>query len=182
MARIPFVAEDIKEPAALVNTLRARHGGKLIDIERMMLHSPTLATAWNGFFSTIKSDMVFAPKLREMIVCAVGVLNGAEYQYVRHGVMYQAQGGTQAQLDLLRDPDTAVNDRTHFDRSERAVLQLLIEMTRNISVTDATFAEALDALGGERAMVEVVGVIAGFNLVSRFTVALGVDANPDDPL
>jgi alkylhydroperoxidase family enzyme len=47
-------------------------------------------------------------------------------------------------------------------------------MTRHVAVADATFEAALAALG-PRAVVELVGVIATYNMVSRFLVALGVE-------
>ena len=47
-------------------------------------------------------------------------------------------------------------------------------MTREIKVRDTTFASALSALGSDQVMVELVGVIAGYNLVSRFLVALEI--------
>jgi alkylhydroperoxidase family enzyme len=47
-------------------------------------------------------------------------------------------------------------------------------MTRSVKVSDATFAEARARLGGERQMIELVGVIATYNMVSRFLVALEV--------
>jgi alkylhydroperoxidase family enzyme len=41
-------------------------------------------------------------------------------------------------------------------------------------VDDSTFAAALERLG-ERDTVELVGVIAAYNMVSRFLVALGIE-------
>jgi alkylhydroperoxidase family enzyme len=51
---------------------------------------------------------------------------------------------------------------------------LTIEMTRQVRVADATFA-AVRAVLGEQATVELVAVIAAYNMVSRFLVALGVE-------
>jgi alkylhydroperoxidase family enzyme len=62
-----------------------------------------------------------------------------------------------------------------FDATERAVLQLALEMTRHVRVSDATFEGVRAALGDERQVVELVGVIATYNMVSRFLVALDID-------
>lgn len=177
MARLPYTPPDIAEPAALVTEMRARRGGKLLEVEHMMLHSPALATAWTGFFGAIKSNTHLSPRLRELVACAVGSANGADYQYKQHGAAFLAAGGTEAQLMALSDPDVAAHDAVRFDQAERAVLQISLEMTRNIKVGDATFAAALAALASSRqVMVELVGVIAGYNLVSRFLVALEIGA------
>jgi alkylhydroperoxidase family enzyme len=178
MARLPYTPEDIAVPAALVAELRAKRGGTLLDVERMMLHSPTLATAWNGFFGTIKTGMQLSPRLRELVACAVGAINGAPYLYRQHAAAFLAAGGTSGQLQALALPDAAARDERRFDLAERSVLQMSLEMSRNIKVSDATFAQALAALGCQQTMVELVGVIAGYNLVSRFLVALEIGAEP----
>ena len=54
-------------------------------------------------------------------------------------------------------------------------MRLTFEMTRNVAVTDATFESIQSQLGDARQVVELVGVIATYNMVSRFLVALGVD-------
>jgi len=52
---------------------------------------------------------------------------------------------------------------------------LTIEMTRHVQVADSTFAALRAALPHERDVVEIVGVIATYNMVSRFLVALGIE-------
>jgi alkylhydroperoxidase family enzyme len=47
-------------------------------------------------------------------------------------------------------------------------------MTRNVQVTDACFSRVQQALGSPQAQVELVGVIAAYNMVSRFLEALQV--------
>jgi alkylhydroperoxidase family enzyme len=44
-------------------------------------------------------------------------------------------------------------------------------MTKNVKVSDATFAAAREALGSDKLLVELAGVIAAYNMVSRFLVA-----------
>ena len=61
------------------------------------------------------------------------------------------------------------------NNNSRAVLQLTLEMTKSVKVADSTFAAVRAALPSEQAVVELVGTIATYNMVSRFLVALGVD-------
>ncbi len=179
MPRLPYTPEDIAAPSEFVSYLRDKRGGKLLDVDRMLLHSPALAAAWDGFFGGIKmSGMLLSARLRELVACSVGSLNGARYQFEQHGAAFLAAGGTAEQLLALEDPIKAVDDAVLFDDIDRAVLRLSTEMTRAIHVADPTFAAVQAALGSEQAVVEVVGVIAGYNLVSRFLVALGVGADP----
>jgi AhpD family alkylhydroperoxidase len=176
MPRIPYTPADIATPEALVSELRARRGGQLLDVDRMTLHSPALATAWSGFFGGIKNGMVLSAQVRELIACVVAVLNGADYQWRQHGKAFLAAGGSAEKLEALRLPDQA-HQSGCFDKAELAVVRLTLEMTRNVRVSDEVFDAARAALGSDQAIVEAVGVAAGFNLVSRFLVALevGVD-------
>lgn len=174
MPRVPYVPADLAEPADLVAAIRARRGGTLIHLDRMLLHSPPFAAGWNGFLKAVRSDLALSPKLKELAMCVVAVINGAEYEFVHHAPEFLKAGGTEAQVAAMRDPERAATDTVRFDTAERAALALTIEMTRQVRVQDATF-EAVRAQLGERETVELVGVVATYNMVSRFLVALGVE-------
>ena len=122
----------------------------------------------------VRNGLEVAMPLRELAMCAVAVLNRAEYELHHHGPIFLAQGGTQAQLDAMRQLPAI--DAAQFDATQRAVLQLALEMTRNVEVTDATFAAAQRALANDRHLFELIGVIAAYNMVSRILVAAGVQA------
>jgi alkylhydroperoxidase family enzyme len=173
-ARIPYLAPDLQQPADLVAAIRVRRGGALLNLDRMLLHSPPLAAGWNGFLKAVRGELLLDARLRELSICAVAVLNGAEYEFRLHAPEFLKAGGTPAQVDALRDPLRAVNDDALLDAVLRAVLQLTIEMTREVQVSESTFAAVRVHLD-ERRSVELVGVIAAYNMVSRFLVALGVE-------
>ena len=174
MARVPYVAADLAEPAEVVAAVRKRRGGKLIALDRMLLHSPPLAAGWNTYLGAVRTGLELDARLREVAMCAVAVINGAEYEFQQHAPVFVAAGGTDAQVQALRDPDRAVSDAALFSETERAALALTIEMTRNVKVRDETF-ERAHALLGVRQTVELVATIATYNMVSRFLVALGVE-------
>lgn len=173
MPRLPYVPAEISEPSDLVAAIRARRGGPLLNLDRMLLHSPRFARGWNAFLGEVRGGLALDPKLRELAICAVAVLNGAEYEFVHHAPELLKAGGTPAQVEALRGPDAAARDTALFDARERATLALTLAMTREVQVPDARF-DALRALLPEQELVELVGVIAAYNMVSRFLVALGV--------
>jgi alkylhydroperoxidase family enzyme len=173
MPRIPFVPADISEPRELVDAVRARRGGKLLDLDRMLLHSPAFAAGWNAHLGAVRTKLDVPGKLRELAMCGVAAWNGAEYEFVHHAPLLLEEGASQAQVDALRDLARAARDDRLFDATERAVLQLTLEMTRDVKVADATF-EAVRAIGGDRLAIEIVAVISTYNMVSRFLVALDV--------
>jgi alkylhydroperoxidase family enzyme len=77
-------------------------------------------------------------------------------------------------MDALRNPAVALGDSKRFDEKERATLALTYEMTCNIVVTDATM-RRVRAFLPDQQVVELVGTIAGYNMVSRFLVATGIE-------
>ena len=173
MARIPYVPLDLNEPATLVDAIRKRRGGALSELDRLLLHSPALAEGWNFYLGQVRTKLSIEPKLRELAMCVVAVVNRAEYEYDGHLPLFLQNGGTDEQGEALRNVEEAIGNTQLFDKLERAVMRLTLEMTRDVQVRAATFEGARDALGGsDKAITELVGVIATYNMVSRFLVAL----------
>jgi alkylhydroperoxidase family enzyme len=167
--------DDQAGPPELVSAIRARRkGGKLLNLDRMLLHSPNFAKGWNGMLGAIRNQLSLSPKLRELAIMAIGVLNEAEYEWAQHEGEFLAAGGTREQLQALRHMDTAGSDTKLFDEAERATLALTREMTRDIAVSDATL-QRVRSLLDDQQVVELMGTIAGYNMVSRFVVATGVE-------
>lgn len=157
MPRIAYKPHDNAGPEEIVAPIRARRGGTLLNLDRMLLHSPAYAMGWNGFLQTVRTDLSLSPKLRELAVCGVVVLNRAEYGIHHHVPQFVRAGGTEAQARALRGFEAATHNPALFDATERAVMQLTFEMTRNVQVSDAAFAAVRAALPDEQQVVELVG-------------------------
>lgn len=174
MPRIPYKPADLAEPAELVAAIRERRGGHLLNLDRMLLHSPPLAAGWNVYLKAVRTGLSLSPKLRELAMCVVAVINGAEYEFIHHAPEFISAGGSEAQVQAMRAPDAAAVDAALFDPSERAALALTIAMTRDVRVPDAVMQAVREQLGDQQT-VELVATIAAYNMVSRFLVALGVE-------
>lgn len=174
MARLPYKTDAEAGPPELVAAIRKRRGGQLGALDRMLLHSPPFAAGWNELLGRVRGDLAVPLPLRELAMCAVAVLNGAAYELAHHGPILLACGGTAAQLDALRALPAI--DEALFDATQRAALQLTVEMTRQVQVGDATFEAARRALGSDRHLFELIGVVAAYNMVSRILVATGIEA------
>ncbi len=172
---IPYLPDnDRAGPAELVKAIRARRGGRLLNLDRMLLHSPNFAEGWNSMFAAIRLKLSLAPKLRETAIMAIGTLNKADYEWAQHEKEYLAAGGTRQQMAALRDVDAAMKDSKLFDEAERATLALTVEMTRDVVVSPATM-KRIRAVLPDQQVVELIGTISGYAMVSRFLVATGVD-------
>jgi alkylhydroperoxidase family enzyme len=137
---IPYRPDDATAgPAEIVGPIRARRaGGRLLNLDRMLLNSPPFAMAWNTMFGTIRNKLSVPPRLRELAIMSIGAINRAEYEWGQHEPEFLKAGGTRAQLAALREPAAALVDSAHFDEAERATLALTHEMTTNVTVSDAT--------------------------------------------
>lgn len=170
MPRLPYITDEQAGPPELVAAIRARRGGRLAELDRLLLYSTPFATGWGQMMGRVRTELALAPRLRELAMLGVAVLNEAEYEFHHHSQPFLDAGGTSAQLGALRRLPAV--DAALFDATERAALQLTIEMTRTVKVTDATFAAARQALGSDTHLVELIAVISSYNMVSRFLVAL----------
>ncbi len=171
--RLPLLTDAQVGPPELVAAIRQRRGGDLIDLDRLLLHSPPFALGWNEFMGRVRTALSVPPLLKELAMCGVAALNGADFEMHHHAPLYLAAGATEAQLAALHrlgaEPGVAADPV--FDATQQAVLALVVEMTRQVQVGEATFARARAALGSDQAMFETIGVIAAYNMVSRILVA-----------
>mgnify|MGYP000873805775 CR=1 FL=1 len=178
MSRIPLLPADLDQPADLLAAIRARRGGSLLNLDRTLLHSPMLARAWNDYLGAIRGKLSLQPRLRELVICAVARLNGADYEFAQHAPEYRRAGGSDATLAALHDISTAPPAGTDFTPLERAALQVTCELTRDLRVSEAAFAALRAALPDPAQQVELMAVIATYNMVSRFLIGCDV---PDEP-
>ena len=178
---VPYVPADLAEPADMVGAIRARRGGHLINLDRMLLNSVPYARGWNAFLGEVRRNLSLSAKLREIAMCGVAVLNGAEYEFFHHAPELIAAGGTQEQVDALRTIDDIAADLSMFSPVERDAILLTLQMTRDIQVSEHLMKRLNDALGSTQ-VVELVGTIAAYNMVSRFLIALGVEPEDHPPV
>lgn len=174
MPDIPYKPLEAAGPDEVVAPIRERRGGTLLNLDRMLLHSVPFTQGWGGLLGKVRNELELPAKLRELALCAVAALCGAEYEMHHHGPLFLKVGGTPAQFNALRELKSAVGNQQLFTPLERAVLRLALEMTRQVRVPAALLDELRGELGDTR-LVELVGVIATYNMVARFIVALGVE-------
>lgn len=175
MSFIRCQPKDLNEPRALIEAIRARRGGTLLNLDCMLLHSPALAEGWNSLLRAVRTELDVSAKLRELAICVVAVANGADYEYRQHSPLFLKAGGTAAELDAIGRIATSGIDASAFDAGELAIVKLSVEMTRKVQVSSATMLAVQAALPNDKQVVEMVGVIATYNMVSRFLVALDID-------
>ena len=167
------VDKDIQEPPELVAAIRARRGGSLLKLDRMLLHSPPLAEGWNIYLGKIREELLVPAQLRELAMCMVAILNKASYEYEHHAPLYIKSGGTPAKAEALKSVGQPLFNKLVYTELEQAVIALAYEMTLQIRVNE-NLKKQLVGLIGTQQTVELVAVVATYNMVSRFLVALDI--------
>jgi 4-carboxymuconolactone decarboxylase len=175
MARVPLIVEqDHLELAETIAKLKGARGGRLINIYRLMLHSPALANAWFELNQAVRYGSDIDGQCREIAVIRVAILNNVEYVQRAHGPAYALKEGlTPDQVNALADWQPS----TLFSAQQRALLAYVDAMTRDIEVPEAVFQEVRKHFT-ERQTVELTMLIGAYNMLTRFLQALKVDAEP----
>lgn len=174
MPVVPYKPIDAAGPPEVVAPILERRGGTLLNLDRIMLHSVPFTQGWGALLGKVRNELSLPDKLRELVICAVSCLCGAEYEMHHHGPVFLKAGGTPAQFNALRDLKGALAHEYLFTPLERAILRLTHDMTRQGRVPAAVLHDLREELGDTR-LVELIGVIATYNMVARFIVALGVE-------
>jgi alkylhydroperoxidase family enzyme len=176
--RIPAWNPALKaQPAELVAAIEARRGGQLTLLDTALLWSEPLARGWNVYLKAVRTELPTDRRLRELAICTVALLTGAEYEYHHHAPDFLAAGGTQAQLDALaqvvkREPCSALTE-SGLSATEKIVVQYAAQMTLQVKVDDAVFVQMQQHFD-TTALVELTSSIATYNMVARFLVALQI--------
>jgi 4-carboxymuconolactone decarboxylase len=172
MARVQLIEErGHTELSEVIGKIKGARGGRLINIYRLMLHSPALANAWFDLNQAVRYGTEVDGQSRELAVIRVAILNEVEYVVRAHGPAYALKEGlTPEQVDALANWQPS----KLFSEKQRALLAYTDAMTREISVVDAVFAEIRKHFS-ERQVVELTMLIGAYNMLTRFLQALKVD-------
>ena len=187
----PPPSSDPSTTAAYTQLSARRSPNPLLQLDLTLLHSPPVAQGWSSFLGSIRNQTILPADVRELSICRVAILNGADYEWEHHvpilheaGVAERAveevksrkawQGWISEDADTVAEEDDMQHDDCGgLDEKQRAVLAYTDAMTIGVKVSDGIFGE-LKKRFDERHIVEITATVAAYNCVSRFLVALDV--------
>lgn len=180
--RLPYIPDDptfeSSKDQEIVDRVKKRRGGKLIELDKALLHSPPVADGWNSFLGAIRTGTTLPDSLRETAICRVAVLNQAHYEWKQHMPILEKSGGVSAEgIQYLQSRPARGASREEsekvLDKKHTLVVEYTDAMTLGCIVPDPLFAD-MKQVFSDREIVEITGTIAAYNCVSRFLVALDV--------
>ncbi|MEQ1774299.1 MAG: carboxymuconolactone decarboxylase family protein [Burkholderiales bacterium] len=170
---MPLIQDAVNNAAlaALIEKLKGARRGKLLNLYRVLLHSPSIAEAWQAFNSAIRFSTALDEQARELAIMRVSQLNGAEYQFRIHATQYAPEAGiTPQQIAALDGSEHS----SLFQPAHRALLAYADAMTLDIDVPDPVF-NKLNQYYSDAQIVELTVLIGAYNMHTRVGRALRID-------
>ena len=159
------------EEGPTAELVRARRGGRLSDLDRLLLHSPPVAKGWNALLGALRSSTTLPDDVRELVVLRIAVLNRAAFEWSAHEPIGRRAGLDDARLAALRAADAPADPG--WTPLQRAALAYTDASTRGVAVPDEVFAAVREELD-DRGLVELAVLVGGYAMVSRVLVAFDV--------
>ena len=169
MARLPYLEPDQVAPE--YRDMLKRN----TNLHKLLVNSPDMARAFNGLGNYIRFKSKLDPRLREMAILQVGWLERSEYEFTHHVKIGKEFGVTDDDIKALIDETDGKT--TSLEPLARAILRGAREMTRDIGMSEATFAEIKQHLSDEH-MTDLVLTIAFYCAVVRVLATMKIDNEP----
>jgi 4-carboxymuconolactone decarboxylase len=137
-----------------------------------LMRSPELLTRVQKVGETLRFHSVLPARLTELATLVVARVWTQQFEWCVHAPLAVAAGVAPETVEALRHgrrPPTLPDD-------ERRVVDLVHELLAHHGLSDATYEDAVAALG-ERGVVELVGLIGYFTMLS---MVLNVARTPPD--
>src|SRR6185437_4567582 len=169
MARLPYL--DADQVAPEYRDMLKRN----TNLHKLLVNSPDMARAFNGVGNYIRFKSSLDPRLRELAILQVGWLAKSEYEFTHHVRIGKEFGVTDEDIaGLIAETD---GKPSKLEPLAKVILKGAREMTRDMAMSEATFAEIKRELSSEQ-MVDLVLTIAFYCAVVRVLATMKIDNEP----
>ncbi len=169
MARLPYLEADQVAPE--YRDMLKRN----TNLHKLLVNSPDMARAFNGVGNYIRFKSSLNPRLRELAILQVGWLAKSEYEFTHHVRIGKEFGVTDEDIaGLIAETD---GKPSKLEPLAKVILKGAREMTRDMAMSEATFAEIKRELSNEQ-MVDLVLTIAFYCAVVRVLATMKIDNEP----
>ena len=170
MGRLPYLTAEDLSPE---NRDLLKRG---INLHRALVHSPEAARIFSRIGQYIRFDSELDSRIREMAILQVGFMTKSPYEYSHHIKIGRDFGVTDDDIRAIA-LETSGHDSV-LPAFDRAVLRAAREMTKDLRISDETFAILKSELDNQQ-LVDLVLVIAHYNSVVRILATLEIDVEPE---
>ena len=187
MTRLPYVEPAQFSPEqkelhhSIVSGPRAGKRGSLVDVEghltgpfNAFLRLPALGKHWSAIGETLRFRTTLPRRLFELAVLTVAAEWRCGHEWAAHSILARDAGVPDGIIGALRNgamPEIA-------DAKEKAVFELVRELAGRHSISDGTYAVALEVLGEEQ-LTELVHAVAYYLALAAMLNAFAVNPPAD---
>lgn len=175
MARVPLIDADARpDLKGVIDKIAGARGGRLINVYKVLLNSPAIASAWVDFNSTVRDASTLEYRIIELSIIRIAILTRTEYIFRAHVPGYATEAGLSAEdIDGLWDWEKCAR----FDARDRATLAFVDASTRDVDVPEAIYQEAAKHFNPQ-GLVDLAVLIGAYNMHARVTRGLRTDLQP----
>lgn len=140
------------------------------------LHRPELAAKAQDLGRYCRYDTVLGERLSELAILVTGRVFGSEYEWQTHKDFALKAGLSPNVIEAIR-----LNQRPEFDDPAEAIVHDVARAAHETrQVDDVLFARAVEVIG-EAALVDLVGLLGYYTLISLTINIFQVPPMGDDP-
>ena len=141
----------------IVSGPRGRIQGPL----RAALHNPELADKWQALGALLRYGTGLPARLSEIAILVTGRACNSPFEWYAHRIEAEKAGIEQPIIEAL----LAQTEPPGLSEDDAAVYHYAVELNRHKSVSDATYAVALQRFG-ERTVVELTALVGYYTMVA----------------
>ena len=141
-----------------------------LNVFRVLLNHPPVAKAIHDLLIALLFGAKLDQRLRELVIMRIGWMTGSDYEWTQHWRVARQLGVSDE--DLLAVRDWRGSDR--FGAAERAVLAATDDALSSGKISAATWAECEATVGGKEELIELVGAIGNWRMISHVLQSLDV--------
>ena len=163
MSRLPELPDEQMSPEQrrIHDEIAAGPRGRVAGPLEVWLHAPGFADHAQKLGAYVRFHSSLAPELAELAILVTARHWQTEFEWHAHARLARAAGLPETVIEAIRIDA----EPTLADARSRAVYALARELYATRRLSDATYAAARAALG-ERALVDLVGLLGYYALVS----------------
>jgi len=163
MPRIPLFPSESMDAAqkAVLDKIVSGPRGRIQGPLRAALHNPELADKWQALGALLRYGTLLPPRLSEIAILVTGRACNSPFEWYAHRIEGEKAGIEAPILDAL----LAQQEPPGMTEQDTLVWRYAVELNRDKSVSDATYAAAV-ARFGVRTVVELTALVGYYTMVA----------------
>ncbi|HWP58142.1 MAG TPA: carboxymuconolactone decarboxylase family protein [Candidatus Acidoferrales bacterium] len=172
MSRIPAMTREklsVEDQATWDRVMKGRTGGG--GPYGILIYAPKMAEHFSAAENYFRHEGMLDTKDKELMILATARELGARFPWSRHEIRAREVGVRPEAVEALRTNGSL----DALDPRERLMVEFARSLLRERRLPDDLLSRALAELGPER-LVEAVGLVSHYNMISCVANVFGLDA------